>query len=190
MKITLDTNCLFDVEERRQGFENIVKLNELHIHGKIELRIPAISASEKKMNDTRTTQFDQFTNYLSDIGLEKTELLFPFLIWDITFWGKSVWASEEMVDLEKSIHNVLFSNIPYSPYNPDEVEIESKAYKKWRNSRCDSIVLWSHIHYAGDIFITSDQNFHKQSKKEKLIEMGIGSIIKPQDINFEEHLKV
>jgi len=51
---------------------------------------------------------------------------------------------------------------------------------KWRNAKCDVLALWRHIHFNGDIFITSDKNFHQQRKKAQLVALGAWNILTPQ----------
>ena len=42
--------------------------------------------------------------------------------------------------------------------------------------------MWSHIRFDGDLFVTSDGNFHKVDKKKQLIDKeGAGDILKPQE---------
>jgi hypothetical protein len=43
------------------------------------------------------------------------------------------------------------------------------------------LTLWSHIRYNGDIFVTNDSNFHKQTKKPRLVELGCGKILTPSE---------
>ena len=42
--------------------------------------------------------------------------------------------------------------------------------------------LWSHIHYQGDTFVTSDQDFLQETKKPALIALGAGDILTPQEV--------
>lgn len=52
---------------------------------------------------------------------------------------------------------------------------------KWLNAKCDVLALWSHIYYGGDIFVTSDENFHKEKKLPHLLHLGAGAILRPYD---------
>jgi len=152
---------------------------------KIVLRLVAISASEKVIDEQRIRNYSLFERYIEALGLNGIEQLYPFMIWGVTFWGKSINGSQDMVALEEEIHKILFPYIPYQyknfcnlynlPYPNENID------KKWLNSRCDSIVLWSHIYYEGDIFVTRDKNFHKQIKKERLIGLGARMIVTPKE---------
>jgi hypothetical protein len=48
---------------------------------------------------------------------------------------------------------------------------------KWRNRELDVHALWCHLHYGGDIFVSSDKNFHK--KKDQLTRFGSPLIFTP-----------
>jgi hypothetical protein len=41
--------------------------------------------------------------------------------------------------------------------------------------------LWCHIHYGGDVFVTSDDNFHSQQKRQPLAALGAAIILRPCD---------
>ncbi|MDR3540911.1 MAG: hypothetical protein P4L69_08125 [Desulfosporosinus sp.] len=173
--ITLDTNCLIDVEEERQGYEYVIGLKSLCQQEIIEIAIPAIIASEKKVKNQSITNFDEFKEFLANIGFEGFQLLLPPLFYGLTFWDYSMWASKETEALIIEIHNILFNK---------SVTFESNDYEnltKWKNEKCDVLMLWSHIHYQRDFFITRDRNFHKQSKKKDLIKLGAKSILTPEE---------
>ena len=105
--------------------------------------------------------------------------------WGVGFWDHMLWTDNEMTDLEKKIHKVLFPKIPfeYGTYckknniNPKE----SPTAKKWLNAKCDVQAIWSHINTSNDIFATQDMNFIKETKKPVLINLGAGNILNPQD---------
>jgi hypothetical protein len=88
-------------------------------------------------------------------------------------------------ELERKIQGILFPTIEleYDDFckkcglKPDN----RKAWRKWVNAKCDVLALWSHIWYSGDIFVTRDQNFHKETKKLQLIALGAGKILRPAE---------
>jgi len=100
-------------------------------------------------------------------------------------FGLGNYLRREDANDELSIHNILFPDIEfkYKDYclekqiNP----LETKFDWKWLNAKCDVQVLWSHIHYGGGILVTSDNNFHKESKKPLLISLGAADILKPKE---------
>jgi hypothetical protein len=44
--------------------------------------------------------------------------------------------------------------------------------RKWNNAKCDALSLYAYSTWAGpdDLFVTADKNFHKQQKKEQLLQ--------------------
>lgn len=86
-----------------------------------------------------------------------------------------------MIILEKVLHEVLFPAIDflYSDFSKRHGLDPTVALgdRRWRNAKCDVQSLWSHIFHGGGIFVTSDEDFHKPSKKEALIRMGAGDIL-------------
>lgn len=183
MKLTLDTNCIIDVAESRPAAQHILDLVHAHKTGVIDVAVTAVSASERQPGGQGLQHFGEFQERLAGLGLGGLNLLMPLQYWGVTFWGYAVWASREMVALEEKIHHVLFPTIEYhwteycAKHNLDP---EAGLDKKWRNAKCDVLSMWCHIHYKRDIFVTSDGNFHKPSKRQALIALGAGRIEFPE----------
>jgi hypothetical protein len=89
-----------------------------------------------------------------------------------------------MEDLERQIHEVLFSNIEFRwldfcsirGWDPNAQPLDAK----WRNAKCDVQALWSHIHHRRDVFVTRDRIFHAVTKMPTLVALGAGQIVYPQ----------
>ncbi len=41
--------------------------------------------------------------------------------------------------------------------------------------------MWSHLWYAGDVFVSADEVFHKPSRRAALLALGAKAIVRPQD---------
>jgi len=89
-----------------------------------------------------------------------------------------------MIKLERKIHNILFPQIEFNYKEfckKRNINLNNKSLnKKWLNVKCDVLSLWCHIYYNGDIFVTRDNNFYKVTKLKKLIVLGVGYILTPQ----------
>ena len=91
---------------------------------------------------------------------------------------------KEGIKFLEKIHNTLTNN-PWSYqefYNNRKDKnkpVSIKEFKKWWNSKCDTITVWTHIYYSGDLLITEDKNLLK--KKRKLIELGCKEILNIED---------
>ncbi|WP_250471896.1 hypothetical protein [Caballeronia sp. GAFFF1] len=170
---TLDTNCLLAVDEGRPEAGAVMALSAAHAEGKASVALVAISASERQRAGAHLESFTDFQKRVESLGLGHLDLLPPMLIFDVTFWDFSVWSDDGMMEKDKQIHEVLFPGIPYewedfcklSGLDPTKLVEQSK---KWRNARCDVQALWSHVHAARDVFVTSDRNFHAPSRAERL----------------------
>jgi hypothetical protein len=186
MKVTLDTNCVIDLEENRPAAPFVKRLIELHNNRSINLRVVAISASERKPNGIYASNFAEFQQKIAAVGLEHIEILRPIAYLYVTFLDWCLAADDQMVQLERKIHEVLFPsiNFDYGEYckkyglDPDN---SGEIGQKWRRKKCDVQALWSHINAGGDIFVTSDEDFSKQTKKSQLIALGAGDILTPQE---------
>lgn len=186
LKVTLDTNCIIDLERNRPAAAHIRKLIHLHSEGKINLRVVAISASERKPDDTFVSHFDEFKERLAATGLADVEILRTIHYWGISFWGHMLWSGRALSELERKIQEILFPTIEleFSDYcnnrglDPEDV----KAWRRWVNKKCDVLAMWSHIWHEGDVFVTSDlKDFHKENKKSRLITLGAKRILTPYE---------
>ncbi len=184
-KITLDTNCIIDIEQQGEPYPDLQELIRLYNDQKIHLRIVAISASERMPGGKYAQNFAEFEEKIAAVGLEKAEVLPCIAYSDVTFLDRCLLASDEMVVLERKIHEILFPRIEY-----DYREFSAKrgidqsitpTDSKWRNAKCDVLGMWCHITFEGDVFVTSDFNFHRQTKKPALIALGAGDILTPKD---------
>lgn len=121
---------------------------------------------------------------LSALDLSRLEVLKPMAYWDIAFFDWALWATPEMEALERTIHDILFPNIPFlwSDYcSEHSLDVNRPFSPKWRNSKCDVQALWSHIHHGRSVFVTSDRNFHAATKRPALLAICAGQIKLPSE---------
>lgn len=186
MKLTLDHNCIIALENNESDSQYLRQLIAMHNLKKISLRVAAIGASERLHGGGYTSHFLNFENRVAALGLQQIEFALPVGKWGITFWDRSLYGDSQTESLERAIHAILFPDVEFEyqdfclRHNLDSAN-SGKQGETWRNAKCDVLGLWSHINGGGDIFVTSDRNFHKQSKKPHLIALGAGSILKPEE---------
>lgn len=191
LTISLDTNCIIALDEaqadpashRANEAKAVRALVNAHDAEVINVGIVAISASERQKDNKNLESFSTFQQRLASLKLAHLELLHPMAYFDVTFWDASLWANDVMQTFERSIHEILFPDIPflwldYCITNGLDPKLETPD-RKWRNAKCDVQAFWSHSWRKRDVFITSDGNFHKASKKHKLIELTGGRIETP-----------
>jgi|SRR6185295_10140099 len=182
MRFTLDTNCLIDVEDGRPNASFIRDLVSRSGKNGITVAISSIAASERLRVGGYAQNFSEFQAKLRAIGFESLERLPPLLYWNICFFDHCV-MSDGKDTLEQGIHNVLFPNIEFMWVDYAKARDLSVDFldKNWRNAKCDLLTLWCHIKHGGDIFVTSDKNFHATTKRDRLKALGVGTIAFPED---------
>jgi hypothetical protein len=180
MKVTLDTNCIINLEENRPACGPIRELVDMHSAGSLRLAVVGISASENLPGGGSARTFAAFREKTARLGLAQAEVLKPMGIWGVTYWDWGLLADGPMVQLARRIHAVLF---PLSPY--DYIEYcksrgiavdEDSIHPQWRNQLCDVLAIRTHIYYRRDVFVTRDDNFMKPRKRKVLEAMGANKI--------------
>jgi hypothetical protein len=184
--VTLDNMCIIDLEQNREDTPQIRRLIQMHRSKEISLRVVAASASELKQDKNSHPQhFDEFKKRIKSIELSDVRILPTLAYFGVSFVGYCLLGGGWLSQLDKEIHAVLFSEdelkypIFCRKYGYDEKAKEE--WNEWIRRKCDVLTLRSHIWYNGDIFVTRDDNFFKQTKKPKLIELGAGRILRPAE---------
>jgi hypothetical protein len=187
MTLTLDTNCIIDVELNEGAAAEIRRLLAKHETGEIELRVAGIVASERLRGGGYSPKFGEFEQRIQRLSSRAIRVLKPIGHWDVTYWDEGLCADDSMIDLEGRIHSILFST-PYrwvdianaqgldSKTVPDESNAE---WRKWRNRLCDSSAMWCHIYHGGDMFVTRDAKFLAPAKRAALESLGAKRIVDP-----------
>jgi len=185
LNVTFDHNCIIDLEKNNTVAGDLRKLIELHNRRRIVLRVPAISASERKPDQKYVSHFDEFKRRLSAIGLGDVEILPTILYLGLGFIGYSLLSGGKVDELERKIQGILFPTIEleYSDFHQKHPELnDEKAWRRWTNKKCDVLAIWSHIWHHGGIFVTSDKkDFLRQAKRAKLESLGAGKILSPSE---------
>jgi hypothetical protein len=185
LNVTLDTNCIIALEENRPTAPFLRQLITFHDAKKINLRVVAISASERKRDGTYAANFSEFKQKIATVGVEHVDILKPIAYLGMAYLDWCYPSGGQATVLERKIHEILFPSIEfdYLDYRHRfDIDLTSDEIDpKWRNAKCDVLAMWSHIRFYGDVFVTSDKNFHKQRKKEQLIALGAGNILTPQE---------
>lgn len=160
MRITLDLNCLIDVEEsRRPHVESVLELRRLAEAGAVELSIPASAASERRGSDKpRITNFGQFQRWVGELGFRNVDFLAPILYLDFSFLNYAVLAGGPGSVLEQRLHDAIAPNLPYQGPAVHQAG-------RWRNAKCDVQAVWCHVHYGTDALCTRDAKLISRSKR-------------------------
>lgn len=184
LKLTLDTNCIYALDENREPDASALRrLLAAHAAGAVQLRLAAISASELQRTGPYLENFNQFQQRLVDLHLDHLEILLPPATLDVGFLDRFLLVEDDDTHLLELIHKVLFPTRPFelqdaidaAPPGRDRRDVE----RKWRNGLLDAQAIWCHIHHGGDVFVTVDTNFFKVTKKPKLAALGAPQILNP-----------
>jgi hypothetical protein len=182
LRLTLDHNCIVDIDENREPKAGCLhSLVAKHDAGEIEVRLVATSASERQRSGPYLANFSEFQARIEALGLGHLPVLRPILLLDVSDLDRAILAGPEDIALLERIHGVLF---PGQSYDLQDALVTTegqadpeKAHQKWRNRQLDVHVLWCHLHYGGDIFVTSDTDFFK--KQAALAKLGATRILRP-----------
>jgi hypothetical protein len=168
MQLTLDTNCLIDLEAGTGEAPAIQQLIELHRAGKIQVHVGAIPASEYLPGRIAPEPFSPLETRLRKLGIHDLPSVVP-VGREMAFWGAAVYGAEQD-DLVEKIKSVVYSTV-------DTLTLTAK----WRNVVCDVESLAAHIRSGHDVFVTSDQHFRKNTRRQSLLVLGAKDILTPQE---------
>ncbi len=177
MKITLDHNCIINLENRTdigKAIEAIVS------DKKNNCFVVNIGASEMREKGVRPDHYEKFEELLAAAGIAHLPRLNPMVILDVTFWDRCILADDEMIEFATAIEDTLFSEAPR--IDIASVGLDSPAGGKWLNRLCDAHTMWCHIRNGNEVFLTTDGNFTKETKLPKLIALGAGRICHPNEL--------
>jgi hypothetical protein len=179
VRVTLDTNAIIDLEEHREAEPALRELIGLYRDGTIRLCVSAIAASERDYNPEGRPDFARFIAKLATADLSDVELLSPIAVWNVTFWDNCVFGDGDT--LQAPIRAILFPDLNTDEIPGETAEARAKRDRQGRNALCDILSMWCHIRYGGHIFVTRDGNFHKATKKPRLVELGAGQVLTAQE---------
>ena len=109
-EVVVDTNLIIDVEERRTHYSSVIKVRDLHDKGVLKINLPAIMASEKKVNGQIVSNYNLFKQYVESIGFTNTIDLRPPMYLGMCYLSYSILGGGEVTKLLNEIHDILFKN--------------------------------------------------------------------------------
>lgn len=177
MKFTLDHNVIIDLAQKSP---NTIRLREILNSGEHQAHVVEIGASEMRQRGIKPDRFDLFEQLLEEAGIGALPRLTPMIILNVTFLDHGLLADDAMGSRAKEIEKILFGNSPQIDIANEG--IESPKFATWLNRVCDIHTMWCHLHYKNDVFVTTDGNFHKATKSPRLLSMGAGRIVKPEEL--------
>lgn len=189
MKLTLDWNCVIEVEERRPQASYVIDLIKGHRDGRFEVALLAASASENSKSKRFPGSASLFTKRVaalgwSDLPLVKMPGVCGLSYWDFCYYVDDGDAYERDI---QAIWRVIAPKVPYnaSQHLPTGTELtdeflQSEDLSKWRNIWCDVVSAYSHIRSSRDIFVTNNTRDF-QANAAALSLLGMSRIYKPKE---------
>ncbi len=187
MQLTLDWNCLIEVEENRPQAAFVDDLIKAHRAGAFDVALLAASASENSKSMRFPGSARHFKERVLNLGWEDLPLVpmpciiglsymdFCYIVGDDKNFIKdmdAIWqAIAPKIPREPSLH------LPVGKTMDDDA-IQSEALSKWRNTWCDVVSAYSHIYAERDIFVTNNTKDF-QNNSGKLSKLGMKHIATP-----------
>ncbi|WP_040818694.1 hypothetical protein [Litoreibacter arenae] len=181
MKLTLDWNCIIEVENDGPQSKYVGALIELHRSHKCEVALLATSASENTRSKRFPGSASEFTERVrrlnwSDLPVVPMPAVIGLTYWDFCYWIDDGNKFERETG---AIWDVIASKVACDPVDhfdgPDALTdemIQSESLTKWRNSWCDVLSAYSHIEANRDVFVTlNTRDFQKHAAKLKSLGM-------------------
>lgn len=177
--LTLDTNGLIAIEKEETTSGDVLRLRDLDGERRINLKLVAASASENQVGDRLLGTFAEFQDWLGTLGFQNQEVLRPLCIWGVGFWDFCLWG--DGAGREELLYRQLWSVLTAGRAIPTLPDNDSDA-RKYRNAVCDTLMIWSHIYYGGDIFVTTDtRHFNNKARHGALLSLGAKAIMTPRE---------
>ena len=185
MRLTLDTNCLINLENRTSQHESVRALIEAHRARRVVVCVPAMAASENQRGGKRRSSYKEFEAWLQQIDAAGLNEIKPMGYWGIAFWNHAVYSGPESKAQERAIHDILHPDVlpSYADFCAQRGidPLIRPQDRHWLNAKCDVQALWSHIHAGNDVFVTEDRGFLRAQRKAQLIALGAGHITTPDE---------
>jgi len=189
MKLTLDWNCVIEVEEGRPQANCVTELIRFHRLGRFEVALLAASASENTKSKRFPGNATVFKERISSLGWQDLPIVpMPGIIglsyWDFCY---NVDDGEKFERDRDAIWRVIAPSIPRDPIDHlplgqqiTDDAIQSEELSKWRNTWCDVISAYSHIHEGRDVFVTNNTSDFQRNASD-LAKLGMLHISTPTD---------
>lgn len=189
MKLTLDWNCVIEVEEDRPQAAHVVDLINRHRQGQFEVALLAASASENSKSKRFPGSAKIFKNKVSALGWQDLPIVPMPGITGLSYWDFCYYV-DDGEKFERDMDALWSAIAPKVPREPSEHLIfgasmtddliQSEPLSKWRNAWCDVISAYSHIHDCRDVFVTNNtRDFQKNY--EVLSRLGMKHIYTPAE---------
>lgn len=189
MKLTLDWNCVIEVEEGRPQAAYVLDLVHRHRDGQFEVALLAASASENSKSKRFPGNATIFVERVSALGWKDLPLVPMPAVFGLSYWD-FCYCVRDCESFEFAMEELWYAIAPNVPQNPcdhlppgmafSDDTIQSEHLWKWRNTWCDVVSAYCHVHECRDIFVTNNTRDF-QSNRQKLSALGMQHIATPME---------
>lgn len=189
MRLTLDWNCVIEVEEKRSQAACVLELIDRHQKGQFEVALLAASASENMRSRCFPGSANLFVERVAALGWTDLPLVPMPAVWGLSYFDFSYWV-EDGDQFERDMDALWQAMAPNVAKDPaghlaagtslNDDTIQSEHLQKWRNTWCDVVSAYSHIQEGRGIFVTNNtRDFQRNA--EKLAALGMRDIATPSE---------
>ena len=187
MKLTLDWNCVIEVEEHRRQATFVIDLVGRHRSGEFEVALLAASASENTKSKLFPGNAKLFKDRVAHLGWNDLPIVPMPAVWGLSYWDFCFYTDATFEPKFDALWTAIVPTVPRKASDHlqmgqslDVDSLQSEALAKWRNTWCDVMSAFSHIHAARDIFVTNNTSDF-QRNMPKLSPLGMQNICIPED---------
>lgn len=186
-RLSLDWNCVIEVEENRAEARAVRSLVEMHRSGRLEVGLLATSASENLRNSPGLPITpDRFRDRIAALGWADLPIVPTLAVWGMTFWGSAFWADGSEGPVISALWSVIGkTGLPKDLETfrnqhgiPASLPLEATEFSRWRNTWCDVHSALAHIKAERDVFITTNTKDFQHNAAD-LAKLGMSRIETP-----------
>lgn len=189
MKFTLDWNCIIEVEEHQPQAAAVIGLVKAHRRCEIEVALLAASASENMKSRRFPGNAIFFQKRILALGWQDLPIVPMPAIEGLSYWDFCYYVGDGE-KFERDMDAIWCVIAPKIARNPAQhlptgtkltsETIQSKDLSKWRNTWCDVISAYSHIHEGRDVFVTNNTRDFQRNYSQ-LSHLGMRYIYTPAE---------
>jgi hypothetical protein len=174
VRLTLDHNCIINLENRTGQHAAIEKLIALHRSGAAWVALGVISASENVRSGRPS--YAAFVERIANLGLSDLPQILPEARVDMAYIGLSTYAGDD--GLDRKVRDIIHPSF-------ENYEVAMKANfthsigRKQRNALCDVDAVVAHIRHDHDVFVTEDRHF--LDRRVQLAPLGVRHVLTPEE---------
>lgn len=198
MIVTLDLNCIVDLEEHREPFANDIRALIAHCRANgIKITMYTFVVLENARLGAETQVIGDISTRLAALELEDIEMMGPQTL-GFKHEGGTIFSVELERQFHLWVHQILFPEIDYfwqdytqrsaakqgTIWDNLSQEEQIRLDRKWNNAKSDVLSLIAHLASGNGLFVTRDDRL---IRRQTLLRKRIPDIkiVEPKDALYE-----